>query len=119
MSCIISILCIKKKLSCQLYQRSCDVFLGLPFNIASYSILIHMIAQQCNLQVGEFLWTGGDVHLYKDHIELAKKQILRIPRKLPELKILKKPQSLFKYVYEDFKIIGYEPYPVIKGKISV
>lgn len=110
---------LKKKLSCQLYQRSCDVFLGLPFNIASYSILIHMIAQQCNLQVGEFLWTGGDVHLYKDHIELAKKQILRIPRKLPELKILKKPQSLFKYVYEDFKIIGYEPYPVIKGKISV
>ncbi|QCI22876.1 thymidylate synthase [Buchnera aphidicola] len=106
-------------LSCQLYQRSCDVFLGLPFNIASYSLLIHMIAQQCNLKVGEFLWTGGDVHLYNDHIELAKKQILRTPRKLPKLIILKKPQSLFQYSLQDFKIIEYYPHPSIKGKISV
>ncbi|AYN24640.1 thymidylate synthase [Buchnera aphidicola] len=110
---------LKKKLSCQLYQRSCDVFLGLPFNIASYAILIHMIAQQCDLQVGDFLWTGGDVHLYKNHIESAKKQILRTPRKLPELIISKKPKSLFHYSFEDFKIIGYNPYPLIKGKISV
>ncbi|ADP67411.1 thymidylate synthase [Buchnera aphidicola] len=106
-------------LSCQLYQRSCDVFLGLPFNIASYSILIHMIAQQCDLKVGDFLWTGGDVHLYNNHIELAKKQILRIPRTLPKLTILKKPQSLFQYCFEDFKIIGYHPYPAIKGEISI
>ncbi|AEO08778.1 thymidylate synthase [Buchnera aphidicola str. Ak (Acyrthosiphon kondoi)] len=109
----------KNTLSCQLYQRSCDVFLGLPFNIASYSILIHMIAQQCNLKVGEFLWTGGDVHLYNNHLELAQKQILRTPRKLPELIILKKPQSLFHYSFQDFKIIGYHPYPSIKGKISI
>lgn len=109
----------KKTLSCQLYQRSCDVFLGLPFNIASYAILIHMIAQQCNLKVGEFLWTGGDVHIYKNHIELAKEQILRIPQKLPELIILKKPKSLFHYSFKDFNIIGYNPYPSIKGKISV
>ncbi|WAI11628.1 MAG: thymidylate synthase [Buchnera aphidicola (Macrosiphum albifrons)] len=106
-------------LSCQLYQRSCDVFLGLPFNIASYSLLIHMIAQQCNLKVGEFLWTGGDVHLYNNHIQLAEKQILRIPRKLPKLIILKKPQSLFQYSFQDFKITEYYPYPSIKGKISV
>jgi len=106
-------------LSCQLYQRSCDVFLGLPFNIASYSILIHMIAQQCNLQVGEFLWTGGDVHLYNNHIKLVKAQILRTPRKLPELIILKKPSSLFQYSFQDFKIIGYNPHPSIKGEISI
>ncbi|QCI17827.1 thymidylate synthase [Buchnera aphidicola (Acyrthosiphon lactucae)] len=109
----------KNILSCQLYQRSCDVFLGLPFNIASYAILIHMVAQQCNFKVGEFLWTGGDVHLYNNHIELAKKQILRTPRKLPELIILKKPKSLFQYSFEDFKIVGYHPYPSIKGKISI
>ncbi|QCI21155.1 thymidylate synthase [Buchnera aphidicola (Hyperomyzus lactucae)] len=108
-----------KTLSCQLYQRSCDVFLGLPFNIASYSILVHMIAQQCNLKVGEFLWTGGDVHLYNNHIELAKKQILRIPKKLPKLIITRKPQSLFEYSFKDFKIIGYDPHPTIKGKISI
>ncbi|QCI20570.1 thymidylate synthase [Buchnera aphidicola (Brachycaudus cardui)] len=109
----------KKKLSCQLYQRSCDVFLGLPFNIASYAILIHMIAQQCDLEVGEFLWTGGDVHLYNNHIELAKKQILRTPRSLPKLIITQKPQSLFKYSFQDFKIVGYHPYPSIKAKISI
>ena len=109
----------KKTLSCQLYQRSCDVFLGLPFNIASYAILIHMIAQQCNLKVGEFFWTGGDVHLYNNHIALAKKQMTRTPRKLPELIIVKKPKSLFDYSFQDFKIIGYNPYSSIKGKISI
>ncbi|CAL4325121.1 thymidylate synthase [Buchnera aphidicola] len=109
----------KKKLSCQLYQRSCDVFLGLPFNIASYATLIHMIAQQCNLKIGDFLWTGGDVHLYKNHVELAKKQILRIPRKLPELIIKRKPKSLFDYNIKDFKIVRYEPHPTIKAEISI
>jgi len=106
-------------LSCQLYQRSCDVFLGLPFNIASYSILIHMIAQQCNLQVGDFLWTGGDVHLYNNHLKLVKTQILRTPRKLPELIILKRASSLFQYSFQDFKVIGYNPHPSIKGEISI
>jgi thymidylate synthase len=106
-------------LSCQLYQRSCDVFLGLPFNIASYAMLVHMIAQQCNLKVGDFLWTGGDVHLYKNHIEQAKEQILRKPLKLPKLIILKKPNSLFEYSFKDFKIFGYNSYPSIKAKISI
>ncbi|CAL4324369.1 thymidylate synthase [Buchnera aphidicola] len=109
----------KKTLSCQLYQRSCDVFLGLPFNIASYAILIHMIAQQCNLKIGHFLWTGGDVHLYKNHIELAKKQIQRIPRALPTLTIIRKAKSLFDYNIKDFKIEGYNAYPHIKAKISI
>ncbi|AHG59955.1 thymidylate synthase [Buchnera aphidicola] len=108
-----------KKLSCQLYQRSCDVFLGLPFNIASYAILIHMIAQQCDLEVGEFLWTGGDVHLYNNHIELAKKQVLRSPKKLPKLVIIQKPPSLFQYSFQDFKIVGYTPDPAIKAAISI
>ncbi|QCI21725.1 thymidylate synthase [Buchnera aphidicola (Hyadaphis tataricae)] len=107
------------RLSCQLYQRSCDVFLGLPFNIASYAILVHMIAQQCNLTVGDLLWTGGDVHLYKNHIEQAKEQILRKPLKLPKLIILKKPHSLFEYSFKDFKIFGYNSHPSIKAKISI
>ncbi|WP_422667342.1 thymidylate synthase [Buchnera aphidicola] len=109
----------KKTLSCQLYQRSCDVFLGLPFNIASYSIFMHMIAQQCNLHVGNFFWTGGDVHLYKNHIQLAKQQINRIPRTLPKLLITRKPDSLFHYTIKDFQILGYNPYPTIKAKISI
>lgn len=109
----------KNRLSCQLYQRSCDVFLGLPFNIASYAILTHMIAHQCNFEVDEFIWTGGDIHLYNNHIVLAKKQLLRSPRKLPELIILNKPASLFDYVFEDFKIINYNPYPAIHGVISI
>ncbi|ANZ22635.1 thymidylate synthase [Buchnera aphidicola (Diuraphis noxia)] len=109
----------KKTLSCQLYQRSCDVFLGLPFNIASYSLLIHMIAQQCDLKVGEFLWTGGDVHLYQNHIEQAKTQIKRTPLTLPKLVIMNKPPSLFQYSFQDFKIIGYNPYASIKAKISI
>jgi thymidylate synthase len=110
---------LKNTLSCQLYQRSCDVFLGLPFNIASYAMLTHMIAQQCNLEVGEFLWTGGDVHLYQNHLESAKKQILRKPKKLPKLIISKKPKSLFNYSFKHFEIIGYKPHPLIKGEISV
>lgn len=107
------------KLSCQLYQRSCDVFLGLPFNIASYAILIHMVAQQTNLEVGEFVWTGGDVHLYSNHLEQAQEQLKREPYPLPSLKILRKPESLFEYRFEDFEIVNYQSHPSIKAPIAV
>lgn len=107
------------KLSCQLYQRSCDVFLGLPFNIASYSLLLHMIAQQCDLDVGEFIWTGGDTHLYLNHFDQAKKQLSRMPRSLPKLHIKRKPASIFDYQFEDFEILNYDPYPPIKAPIAV
>ena len=107
------------KLSCQLYQRSCDVFLGLPFNIASYSLLIHMIAQQCNLDVGDFVWTGGDTHLYSNHLEQTHLQLSRIPRALPKLVIRRKPPTIFDYEFEDFEIIDYDPYPAIKAPVAV
>lgn len=107
------------KLSCQLYQRSCDVFLGLPFNIASYSLLIHMIAQQCNLDVGDFVWTGGDTHLYSNHLEQTHLQLSRTPRSLPKLVIRRKPPTIFDYEFEDFEIIDYDPYPAIKAPVAV
>ena len=107
------------KLSCQLYQRSCDVFLGLPFNIASYSLLIHMIAQQCNLDVGDFVWTGGDTHLYSNHLEQTHLQLSRTPRALPKLIIRRKPPTIFDYEFEDFDIIDYDPYPAIKAPVAV
>lgn len=107
------------KLSCQLYQRSCDTFLGLPFNIASYSLLLHMVAQQCDLIPGEFVWTGGDVHLYSNHIEQANLQLSREPRELPTFKFARKPDSIFDYKFEDFIIEGYDPHPVIKAPIAV
>lgn len=110
---------LNKTLSCQVYQRSCDVFLGLPFNLASYAILVHMIAQQCNLKIGDLLWTGGDVHLYNNHIESAHIQILRTPKKQPMLLILNKPKSIFEYNIKDFYFLGYDPYPTIKAKISI
>ncbi|BAW81152.1 thymidylate synthase [Candidatus Nitrosoglobus terrae] len=109
----------KGNLSCQLYQRSADVFLGVPFNIASYSLLTHLVAQQCDLGVGEFIWTGGDVHLYRNHLELARLQLLRKPRPLPQLHIKRKPSSLFDYAYEDLEVIGYTPHSVIKAAVSV
>lgn len=107
------------KLSCQLYQRSCDTFLGVPFNIASYALLTSMIAQQSNLDVGDFVWTGGDVHLYLNHLEQAKQQLQRKPKPLPQLLIKRKPDSIFEYQYEDFEILNYQPHPHIKADISV
>jgi thymidylate synthase len=107
------------KLSCQLYQRSCDTFLGLPFNIASYALLTHMLAQQCDLQVGDFVWTGGDVHLYLNHLEQAKLQLGRQPYALPKLLLKRKPASIFEYAYDDFEIVGYQAHPAIKAPISV
>jgi len=106
-------------LSCQLYQRSCDIFLGLPFNIASYALLMHMVAQQCSLKVGDFVWTGGDTHLYSNHLEQADLQLTREPRPLPQLVLKRKPASLFDYRFEDFDIQGYDPYPPIKAPIAI
>ncbi|HGK7611789.1 TPA: thymidylate synthase [Legionella pneumophila] len=107
------------KLSCQLYQRSADVFLGVPFNIASYSLLTHMVAQQCNLDVAEFIWTGGDCHLYLNHLEQAQTQLTREPLPLPSLTIKRKPASLFDYIYEDFEFVNYQSHPAIKAPIAV
>ena len=106
-------------LSCQLYQRSCDIFLGVPFNIASYSLLTCMVAQQCNLLPGEFIWTGGDCHIYKNHFEQVALQLSRTPRPYPKLVIARKPASIFDYKFEDFEIVGYDPYPTIKAPIAV
>ncbi|MHA7881490.1 MAG: thymidylate synthase [Saccharospirillum sp.] len=107
------------KLSCQLYQRSCDVFLGLPFNIASYALLVHMMAQQANLDVGDFVWSGGDVHIYLNHLEQTDLQLTREPYPLPQLKIACKPDSLFDYRFDDFEIVNYQAHPHIKGDVSV
>jgi len=107
------------KLSCQLYQRSADIFLGVPFNIASYALLTHMVAQQCNLEVGDFIWTGGDCHLYSNHLEQVDLQLSRDFYPPPKLKILRKPDSLFGYEFEDFEIAGYESHPHIKAPVAV
>jgi thymidylate synthase len=107
------------KLSCQLYQRSADIFLGVPFNIASYALLTHMVAQQSNLEVGDFIWTGGDCHLYSNHLEQVDLQLSRDFYPLPQLKILRKPDSLFDYEFEDFEIIGYESHPHIKAPVAI
>jgi len=107
------------KLSCQLYQRSADSFLGVPFNIASYSLLTHMIAQQCDLEVGEFIWTGGDCHIYSNHIEQIDLQLSREPFPLPKLTIKQKPATLYDYSYDDFEITQYEAHPHIKGEVAV
>lgn len=107
------------KLSCQLYQRSCDTFLGLPFNIASYALLTHIIAQQCDLAVGDLIWTGGDVHLYLNHRQQADLQLTRKPYALPTLILKRRPESIFDYRYDDFEIINYQAHDHIKAPISV
>lgn len=108
-----------KRLSCQLYQRSADVFLGVPFNIASYSLLTHMFANVLGLEVGDFVHTFGDVHIYKDHLEQVKLQLERTPRALPRLNIKRHCKSVLEFKEEDFELVGYEPYPAIKAKVSV
>jgi thymidylate synthase len=107
------------KLSCQLYQRSCDIFLGVPFNIASYALLTHMIAQQADLAVGDFIWTGGDCHLYLNHLEQADLQLTREPLPLPQLEIKRRPASIFEYQFEDFEILNYESHPHIPAPVAV
>jgi thymidylate synthase len=107
------------QLSCQLYQRSCDVFLGVPFNIASYALLTHMVAQQCDLGVGDFVWTGGDCHLYRNHLEQVDIQLTRTPFPLPRLVLRRRPGSLFEYRYEDFEIADYVWHPAIKAPVAV
>jgi thymidylate synthase len=107
------------KLSCQLYQRSADYFLGVPFNIASYALLVHMVAQQCDLTPGEFVWTGGDVHLYLNHLDQAREQLSRKPFALPQLVIHRKPATIFEYKFEDFEIANYQSHPAIKAPIAV
>ena len=107
------------KLSCQLYQRSADIFLGVPFNIASYALLTHMVAQQTNLTPGEFIWTGGDCHLYSNHLEQVDLQLSRTPFELPRLAIHRQPESLFDYQYEDFEVVGYESHPAIKAPVAI
>jgi thymidylate synthase len=107
------------RLSCQLYQRSADVFLGVPFNIASYALLVHMLAQQCDLTPGEFVWTGGDCHLYLNHLEQADLQLTREPLPPPTLKLRRRPPSLFEYEFEDFEFLDYRHHPPIKAPVAV
>jgi thymidylate synthase len=107
------------RLSCQLYQRSCDIFLGVPFNIASYALLTHMVAQQCDLAVGDFIWTGGDCHIYSNHVDQVREQLSRAPRAYPELVIRRRPTSLFDYTFDDFGFDGYDPHPAIKAPVAV
>ena len=107
------------KLSCQLYQRGCDIFLGVPFNIASYALLTHMLAQQADLAVGDFIWTGGDCHLYLNHLEQADEQLSREPLPPPTLAIKRRPPSIFDYRFEDFEILNYEAHPHIKAAVAV
>jgi len=109
----------RPKLSCQLYQRSADIFLGVPFNIASYALLTHMLAQQCDMDVGDFIWTGGDCHIYSNHTEQVELQLSRTPHPYPVLHIKRKPDSIFDYAYEDFEVREYEHHPAIKAPVAV
>ena len=117
--CLFQFYVAEGKLSCQLYQRSCDTFLGVPFNIASYALLVHMIAQVCDLEVGDFVWTGGDVHLYTNHVEQAKLQLTREHRALPTLKLNPNVKDLFAFTIDDISIENYDPHPHIKAAVAV
>ena len=117
--CLFQFYVAEGKLSCQLYQRSCDTFLGVPFNIASYALLVHMIAQVCDLEVGDFVWTGGDVHLYSNHVEQAKLQLTREHRALPTLKLNPNVKDLFEFTIDDISIENYDPHPHIKAAVAV
>ena len=107
------------RLSCQLYQRSADIFLGVPFNIASYALLTHMLAQQCDLEVGDFIWTGGDCHIYDNHAAQVREQLARQPFPYPTLRIVRRPPSIFDYAYEDFEVLDYQHHPAIKAPVAV
>ena len=107
------------RLSCQLYQRSADMFLGVPFNIASYALLTLMVAQQVGLEPGEFIWTGGDVHIYDDHLEQVREQLTRDPYPYPQLRLVRRPESIFDYRLEDFELANYRHHPAIKGRVAV
>ncbi len=107
------------RLSCQLYQRSADIFLGVPFNIASYALLVHLVAQQCDLELGDFVWTGGDCHLYLNHLEQADLQLAREPLPLPQLVLHRRPATLFDYTADDIEVQGYAPHPAIKAPVAV
>jgi len=107
------------RLSCQLYQRSADIFLGVPFNIASYALLTQMLAQQCDLDLGDFVWTGGDCHIYANHFEQVQTQLAREPRAYPQMKIRRRPESIFGYELEDFELESYDPHPAIKAPVAV
>jgi thymidylate synthase len=107
------------RLSCQLYQRSADIFLGVPFNIASYALLTHMLAQQCDLEVGDFIWTGGDCHIYSNHHEQVALQLSRQPLPYPTLNIKRKPASIFDYEFDDFEVLDYQHHPAIKAPVAV
>jgi thymidylate synthase len=117
--CLVQTAVMGGKLHLQLYQRSCDVFLGVPFNIASYALLQMLLAQQCDLDVGDFVWTGGDVHIYSNHFEQVALQLSRAPRPLPRMNLLRKPDSIDDYRLEDFELVGYDPHPHIKGAVAV
>jgi thymidylate synthase len=117
--CLFQFYVAEGRLSCQLYQRSADIFLGVPFNIASYALLTHMVAQQTGLRVGEFIWTGGDCHLYRNHLEQADVQLRREPLALPRLVIARRPDSLFDYRFEDFEILNYESHPHLRADVAV
>ena len=117
--CLFQFFVVRGRLSCQLYQRSCDVGLGVPFNIASYSLLTMMMAQVCGLQPGEFVWTGGDVHIYQNHVAALRQQLARTPRPLPMMTIKNRGQSISAFCYDDFKLLNYHPHPSIRMEIAV